>query len=454
MEKPRTTHAPIIQSFNFRLGQLFGTFPYRYPWASATTPPPVNIPLACWSAALLTALLTCVVPWTGGLATMYKHQLAKLEFFAIVSFIFKITIYLQGPFSLIIGLLKSRKLPILVARMETSLGGALPTDITWRREAFRAFIIGWNLVYVVLGLVAYYMSFREISAMVNRIVEDFLYEIHFYYGPRTPPYLFTVLMGVMMFLNLSFEAFPVTLVLTLLRAINRGFQNINKEIGRLLKDPGREDAAVTLKALREQYLRLQCHTEDADDIFSYLILIGWVREFLGFIAIMGALMQTSGEEEIHTKEDANTAVIDESTRHMVYGFGIMGLVNMVMKLTISVCTHDEAQAVRVNLRKLLARSTSPVIQQECGAFILECEESDGAITAGGFFRITREAASSLAEMMITYVLVIYQAHDTKQDIAELPTKSEMEAFRKEMRQRTEYCTVSRWNATTPISQSE
>ncbi|XP_055348834.1 uncharacterized protein LOC129595756 [Paramacrobiotus metropolitanus] len=436
--KPDTkpsSHSRLIPTFKFRLAQVFAMHPYTVPWTSLTTPPPVDFPLAVHSAGVITGLLFCFTVWAGGLATVYRQQLSRLEFFSLVSFLFKMVIYLQGPVLLIVGIFKSRQLPVLVERLERSLGTVVPRDVMLCRNCFRALIALWTVAYVALCLFSYVYAFRNIAGLINEIVTGYLRGIHLYNGPPAPDYTFTLVMGVMIGIGLICETFPVLFVMTLLREIKRGFGNINKELHRLRHNP--ESVEVEVGALRKQYRTLQCHVLDVDAAFAPMILVQCIREFIGCIAILGALMQFNLERV----GDAASQIIDDSTKHMVFGFGIMGVVNMIIKMYVAVSTHDEAQKVRINLRKILARARSAAFISECKDFLSECEKTDGAVSAGGFLYITKESAATLVEMIITYAILIYQARDTKQDIANLPTRADLRSLHAEMRERTHLCTL-------------
>ncbi|XP_055354020.1 uncharacterized protein LOC129599736 [Paramacrobiotus metropolitanus] len=426
-----------------RFMQCFGLCPYRVDALLDYQTAQLDWRAAAWSLLLFISLGLVLLPWpVAGYVLIYRADLERLEFFAIISFLFRTVIFTQGPLILAITVTKLRHIPAVIQQIQTALAGTQNTHSSRTIHLTTYAVLTWNFTFVLSCLLSFYFSFREISPTFNEIVQAWLQGI---LGPSAHimPFACFLINGLTLAFCLCCEAFPLGILLVFLLSTGTGYDKMKEDLAGIHADsqsrePGRNTQVIAaLAGIRQRYRLLQCCFVEIDGIFSHLILISALREVVGFIALLGAALQVERPRESWEESHDTVSVVDRTSRTLIFALGGLGLANFVIKVCATVSIHEKVQSVRDDMKRIAADTDMEDVRSECEVFISRCDYKDGSVSAGGFFHITKEFMLTWAELMITYAVLIYQTHDTKTDMRELASKSQLHELRVQLEKQAE-----------------
>ncbi|XP_055341960.1 uncharacterized protein LOC129590650 [Paramacrobiotus metropolitanus] len=226
----------------------------------------------------------------------------------------------------------------------------------------------------------------------------------------------------------SCEVVPQMALLGTVLYMGAAYQQIRRDVYRVLHEfaPKQEEpTAQQLEELQLKFKRLQLFVHDLDGVFAGFSLFTFVKDIICLAAVLGAA--------ITARDPTDNPYAKYVARDMTVVIGGLGLVNACIKFGICIACQETVPSIKVALqRTAVFFHDAPIIRSKCESFIVVCGDHSNAITVGGFYRIDREFIRAIAEIVLTYGILIYQTHDTKMDIRGLVSNKHFEIFEARM----------------------
>ncbi|GAU99883.1 hypothetical protein RvY_10820-2 [Ramazzottius varieornatus] len=228
-------------------------------------------------------------------------------------------------------------------------------------------------------------------------------------------------------IEVGVDIFPQLFIMLLSYPVGARFDRFNKSIQKAISSDvtAPPSALTTISSCEPEahqitdkdFLRIQAcfHLElsklvlFADEAFSSILLLMYTVDFMGFIATSSLVL---------TQELGDPAsTIDKEVLPVFLALVGVSTFHGILRTGFGVWLTEKAHAVLPHLYELDLRVTTDEDKFLCSSFVARLQGSRVALTAGGFFYITREFVISITGVLLTYVLFIYQIQDQKQDMA-------------------------------------
>ncbi|OWA51864.1 hypothetical protein BV898_16326 [Hypsibius exemplaris] len=238
---------------------------------------------------------------------------------------------------------------------------------------------------------------------------------------------------VAFFFQVGTDVFPQLLVILLMYPLGLRFGHFAESIKNLVAHTGGahrsvdsplayHDAALTSTILRRQtafHLELTKVVIELDSVSSFLFLIMYTGDLMGFI--------TTASLVLHHKSSITSGSIDIELIPVFLSLVSVSTLLAILRTCFGVWLSEKAHSVLPSLYELNLKVTSEGDKFLCSSFISRLQGSRVALTAGGFFYITREFVITMFGVLLTYILFVYQMQDQKQDMSLLPKLEEITA---------------------------
>ncbi|GAU99697.1 hypothetical protein RvY_10658 [Ramazzottius varieornatus] len=316
------------------------------------------------------------------------------------------------------------------------------TEIAQRKvRNFAAFLVGTGCVVLIVILLAFFESFREIitkKLTVGKFDCGWWCPIRFPVLGEFPLWLtflfyscsFTVAVGV----DISPQLFTMLLIYPIgLRF--KLFTRHLKETNGVADTPPRtarpsrsgsrlgvpwSDRSRVLRAQTVFHLEMSQLVLEMDEAFSTLFMLVYITDFLGFIATASMF--------IHNRNGSAHLNFDTEILPIFLALVAISVIFSLLRTGFGVWLSEQAHSVLPHLFELNLRVSSDEDTFLCTSFISRLQGSRVALTAGGFLYITREFVITILGVLLTYFLFLYQMQDQKMDISRW-TKPEVDLYK-------------------------
>ncbi|XP_055356173.1 uncharacterized protein LOC129601403 [Paramacrobiotus metropolitanus] len=436
------TQQTIIPRSFMRWMRVFGLFPYPTCFlchnAQRINSPRFRVQRVCWlvwTAVFWVALILFFLMQEYDYFKRVSSLLVDLEFFTLIAFEFKSVMVLQGPYMVTCMLFISGRIPGIMTEAQVALRRLLKKrDITRLRRytvgliTFSVISIGVCVIGKLMGLIAltranyYYEPGVRSPYFFNALTVD--PEVHYA----------THLLGI--FLTVTCELLPPTLLLIFMVYFHAGFQRLNRR----LADWGRGEVDVDAHRLRQLfrvYSGLSGVVTQLGRVFGPVVLVGCLKDVFTWAALSGTLLQVAKGEWKEVERFAQAHTYIKNMEIVTFTYTAIGLCNMAVRMVVFLAVYDQAQSIRKYLTRIAAESDDEKVLIECNRITVHLSTSDGALSVCGLFDLTKEYIIAFIGLAVTYLLLIYQTRDSRKDIEGM----------KEMLKRQEMVLNSLWNAT-------
>ncbi|XP_055344618.1 uncharacterized protein LOC129592575 [Paramacrobiotus metropolitanus] len=211
---------------------------------------------------------------------------------------------------------------------------------------------------------------------------------------------------------------PHMFILMLVFFLSTCFKQLACEIGRSATKPGIFPADFVQKF--RQYTGVLRYFNGT---FGYLLLFSCVQDLVEVVSMIAWALRPITERD--AKEDLETFAIRMEINRtgdlFRYLTGSMQIATMLIRLCILIKCNEKVKRVKRELEVL--RDETGIDEETdlfIAKFVMEIDTTrTTAVSAGGFFCITREYLVTIVGVLLTYFILLYQTHDSGRDMQAL-----------------------------------
>ncbi|XP_055345346.1 uncharacterized protein LOC129593165 [Paramacrobiotus metropolitanus] len=159
------------------------------------------------------------------------------------------------------------------------------------------------------------------------------------------------------------------------------------------------------------HLRLTRIVAQLDAAFSSMSWLLYLNDLMGFIATASLILRhKSSVKEGDSDFDLLPLFLMTVAASVLFA---------TLRTGCGVWVSEKAHSCLPYLHELNLRVTAEEDRFLCSSFVSRLQGSRIALTAGGFFYITREFVITIFGVLLTYILFVYQMQDQKEDMSRL-----------------------------------
>ncbi|XP_055339086.1 uncharacterized protein LOC129588748 [Paramacrobiotus metropolitanus] len=356
------------------------------------------------------------------IAVQYR-AIIRLEFFSMVMLLDRVFFTIHAPFAYIYMILQSKRIQHLVASLDRT------TAKNRGAKIFAVLSIIWTEICPALSLI---MTIRMTQEFVELLHRDTVWNHMDSFSLRVVSILNIVGNVVLGHANIAPHAFIATVVVIItimFRRIHgqlRVVQRVGDQVDVEEKHAKLADAMTgfrkTVRVLRE-----------FNEIFGGLVLYSCVKDLLVIVAFIAFNLNLPVERE--DGEDTVEYLIRKegthgSTAAYAYYGGATGIFMVVVRLAVFIGCSAQVRRISKTLEAIGDEHPDSPLDTLCMRFQQEIASSENvAVSAGGFFSVTKEYLITVTGAILSYFILIYQTRDQKIDMADLVKEN---VFKKEM----------------------
>ncbi|XP_055345347.1 uncharacterized protein LOC129593166 [Paramacrobiotus metropolitanus] len=389
-----------ITAFFFLL-RCFGIFPCH----QACRPRGGVSQFRAWQLLLVILTIAATVLDTWKSLVRYKNRISSLEFTALAMMITRLFFGLKCFLTIVKICRMSDRLKSLLVQLNT-LCNEDTEKRRMRRQINRLALacFAFGLASLVAIWLAAYWSF---SLIVNRMTTDggWTGDTPNPLLGRVPVWVTFVLYLVAFTIHVGVDVFAQLLLVLLVYPLGLHFRQL--AVGLTAPPGGWPEGYVGQATTR--HLQLTSVVRTVNRHFSMVLLLMYLADLMGFI--------TTTSLGLH--RDSTKEYIDVELLPVFIGLVLISGMNALLRTGFAVWLSEKAHSVLPYLHEAQLRAVREDDRFLCGIFVARLQGTRIALTAGGFFYVTREFVITMFGILLTYVLFVYQMEDKKMDVASL-----------------------------------
>jgi uncharacterized membrane protein len=171
-----------------------------------------------------------------------------------------------------------------------------------------------------------------------------------------PIYASNCWFSVCHFISIFYEVAPQMLAIVLIFSTATGFGQVVASLA-VVNDLGPAERRIRFESTRCNYVRLQFLLNQINEIFSFFLLVGCLRDILSFIAFTATRLRTDSPTENETMEKYQQRLAEDDAFFLYINLlTLIALVNTVLRTGVSIYCHQKVYCLSNKCKNKIARN--------------------------------------------------------------------------------------------------